>query len=129
MEALENRPLLVGNKNTREFGYPKVDNIPSLIQRIAKGDRPAIRECYDLYAGLIWRVAVHATPTLAKAEDMTVNIFSDVWRFAGHYNPAQCTEKTFICLISRLHTSAGLTGLRKNAIRAQSLGKSPHTDA
>jgi RNA polymerase sigma-70 factor, ECF subfamily len=73
----------------------------SVLARIARGDAPAVRECIDEFGGLVWAIARRMTRSRADAEDAVQEIFVDVWRSAGRYDPAQGTEKVFITTIAR----------------------------
>jgi len=71
----------------------------SLLERVARGDQSAIRECLARYGGLVWSLARrHAG---GDAEDAVQDIFVDVWRSAEHFDPAVASEPTFIAMIAR----------------------------
>jgi len=73
----------------------------SVLARIAKGDPRAVRECIDEFGGLVWAIARRMLRNSADAEDAVQEIFTDIWRSAGRYDPAQGTEKVFITTIAR----------------------------
>jgi RNA polymerase sigma-70 factor, ECF subfamily len=72
-----------------------------VLQRIASGDATAVRECVDTYGALIWGLARRLTRTPADAEDATQEIFLDIWRSAGRFDPSQGSDKVFIAMIAR----------------------------
>src|ERR1700689_3362888 len=74
---------------------------PSVLQRIARGDSAAVRECIDQYGPLVWSIARRLSRTPADAEDATQDIFLDIWRSAGRYDAAQGSDKVFIAMIAR----------------------------
>jgi len=74
---------------------------PSVLQRIASGDSAAVRECIDEYGALIWSLARRLTRTPSDAEDATQEIFLDIWRSAGRFDPTQGSDKVFIAMIAR----------------------------
>jgi RNA polymerase sigma factor (sigma-70 family) len=73
----------------------------SVLQRIARGDEPAVRECIEEFGGLVRAIARRMTRTRADAEDAVQEIFVDVWRSAGRFDAAQGSEKVFITTIAR----------------------------
>jgi RNA polymerase sigma-70 factor (ECF subfamily) len=74
---------------------------PTVLQRIASGDATAVRECMDQYGPLVWSLARRLSRTASDAEDATQEIFLDIWRSAGRYDPARSTDKVFIATIAR----------------------------
>lgn len=73
----------------------------SVLERIAVGDSGAVSECIDEFGGLVWAIARRMTRSRADAEDAVQEIFVDVWRSAGRFDPAQGSEKVFITTIAR----------------------------
>jgi RNA polymerase sigma-70 factor (ECF subfamily) len=75
--------------------------VDSVLTRIAQGDARAVRECIDQFGGLVWAIARRLTRSHADAEDAVQEIFTDIWRSAGRFDPAQGSEKVFITTIAR----------------------------
>lgn len=73
----------------------------SVLTRVASGDARALRECIDEFGSLVWSIARRLTRTRADAEDAVQEIFTDVWRSANRFDPAQGSEKVFIATIAR----------------------------
>jgi RNA polymerase sigma-70 factor (ECF subfamily) len=73
----------------------------SLLQRVASGDTAAIGQVLDRYGGLVWSLARRAFPNAAEAEDAVQEIFLEVWRTAGRYDPGIAAEATYIAMIAR----------------------------
>jgi len=73
----------------------------SVLQRIARGDAAAVRECIEQYGGLVWSLARRLSRTPADAEDATQDIFLDIWRSAGRFDESQGSDKVFIAMIAR----------------------------
>lgn len=73
----------------------------SLFQRIANGDAAAVRECMDAYGGLVWSLARRYSESVADAEDAVQEVFLEIWKSAGRYDPAMGKESTFIATIAR----------------------------
>lgn len=73
----------------------------SLLQRVAAGDRSAVRECIDRFGGLVWSLARRGGFEEAEAEDAVQEIFVELWRFADRYDPAVASEAAFVAMITR----------------------------
>ena len=58
-----------------------------------------MQECLDRYGGLVWSMARRYAP--AEAEDAVQEIFVDLWKSAGRFDPAVASEAAFIAVISR----------------------------
>lgn len=55
----------------------------------------------DAYGGLVWSLARRYSESAADAEDATQEIFLEIWKSAGRYDPAMGKESTFIATIAR----------------------------
>lgn len=53
------------------------------------------------FRGLIWSLARRLCPDPTEAEDAVQEIFIDVWRSAGRFDPAIASEATFVATIAR----------------------------
>lgn len=73
----------------------------SVLRRVAAGDQAAVAEVVGSYGSLVWSLARRLSPTPADAEDAVQEIFLDVWKSAARFDPAQGSEKVFICMIAR----------------------------
>jgi RNA polymerase sigma factor (sigma-70 family) len=73
----------------------------TLLERIAAGDPDAVQECIDCYGALVWSLARRQLRQHADAEDAVQEVFIEIWRNAGRFDPARASEATFITMISR----------------------------
>jgi RNA polymerase sigma-70 factor, ECF subfamily len=73
----------------------------SVLVKVAQGDPLAVRACIDQFGSLIWSIARRLTRTRADAEDAVQEIFTDIWRSASRFDPAQGSEKVFVATIAR----------------------------
>jgi RNA polymerase sigma-70 factor, ECF subfamily len=73
----------------------------SVLNRIARGEARAVCECIDQFGGLVWSLARRLTRSRADAEDAVQEIFTDIWRSAARFDPAQGSEKVFVTTIAR----------------------------
>jgi RNA polymerase sigma-70 factor (ECF subfamily) len=73
----------------------------SVLDRVAQGDASAQRECIDRFGGLVWSIARRVTRTRAEAEEVVQEIFVDLWRTAGRFDPEQGSEEVFVTMVAR----------------------------
>lgn len=73
----------------------------TLLQRVANGDQQALAELTDRYGGLVWSLARRFCYGTAEAEDAVQEIFVDLWKSAGRFDPAVAGEATFVAMIAR----------------------------
>jgi len=73
----------------------------TLLERIAAGDPSAVKECMDVFGGLVWSLARRMSSSAADAEDATQEIFLEIWKSAGRYDPALGSEAVFVTTIAR----------------------------
>ncbi len=73
----------------------------SILRRIAEGDRAAVRECIARYGGLVWSMARRLSCNSADAEDAVQEVFIDLWKHAGRFDPSIASEPTFVVMLAR----------------------------
>jgi RNA polymerase sigma factor (sigma-70 family) len=72
-----------------------------LLPRIAGGDQSAVPECISRYGGLIWTLARRRLANREDVEDAVQEVFVDLWRSAGRFDPQVAEEITFVAMIAR----------------------------
>ena len=87
------------------------------LARAARGDEAAVRECLGRFGPLVWGLARRLSPTRADAEDAVQEIFLDLWRHGGRYDPSRASEEAFVAVIARRR----LIDKRRHAARRPSL--------
>lgn len=80
---------------------PVMESIAPVLPSVAAGERSAMETCLQRYEGLVWALARRMLGTGPEAEDAVQEIFIDLWRSAGRFNPAVGTEVTFVATIAR----------------------------
>ena len=73
----------------------------AILHKIAAGETNAVQDCLKAYGGLVWALARRMLRNSDDAEDAVQEIFLDVWKNAGRFDPAQSSETTFIAMIAR----------------------------
>ena len=59
-----------------------------LVRSMAAGDQHALRALYDQTHRIVYTLVVRITNNRETAEEVTVDVFHDVWRRAGTYDAA-----------------------------------------
>jgi len=88
-----------GSSRARPNGIRRV--IDTVLQRVAKAEPAALRECIDQYGGLVWSLARRFSNDDADAEDAVQEIFVNLWRSADRFDPSVASETTFVAMIAR----------------------------
>jgi len=88
----------------------------SLLQKLAKGDKAALSEFYDLYAGLVNGIALRILRDVAEAEDVVQEVFLQAWRQAERYDASRGTPQAWLCTMAR---TRALDRLRRRAARRE----------
>ena len=73
----------------------------AILQRIANGDRNAVKDCLDKYGGLVWSLARKMLRNSNEAEDAVQEIFIDIWKNADRFDESKASEITFVAMIAR----------------------------
>jgi RNA polymerase sigma-70 factor (ECF subfamily) len=88
----------------------------ALLHRVAAGDHAALGELYDRYAGLAHGLALRILRDAAEAQDVVQEVFVQVWRQAGRYDPARGSPQAWLCTIVRTRS---LDRARRRAARRE----------
>ncbi len=86
---------------TRRFKETRPAVSASILVRVAQGDGPAVQECMTTHGNLVWAMARRVLGRSADTEDAVQEIFIELWRSAGRYDPKLGTEVQFIATIAR----------------------------
>ena len=65
------------------------NNEQTLMARMQSGEQAAVGELYDLYGGTLYALAQRFTQDAAEAEEIVLDVFTQVWREAHRYNAAR----------------------------------------
>jgi RNA polymerase sigma-70 factor, ECF subfamily len=63
------------------------DDWAGLVRAIAAGDQPALRALYERTHRLVFTLAIRIGGTRESAEEITLDVFHDVWRRSADYDP------------------------------------------
>lgn len=77
------------------------DSDTALMLAIAGGGQQALAALYDRYASLMLAVALRVVGDQREAEDLLHDIFLELWRSAGDYDPGRGTVRAWLLLRTR----------------------------
>jgi RNA polymerase sigma-70 factor (ECF subfamily) len=91
----------------------------ALILGAARGDEQALAELYDRSSDMAFGLALRVLGDRDAAEDVLVEVYSQIWRTAGEFNPQRGSACAWLLMLTR---SRAIDTLR-------SRGRQPVTDA
>ena len=93
--------LLFGNKAKAPVSEAVWDG---LVQAIAAGDQRALHALYAQTHRIVFTLSMRIVSNRETAEELTVDVFHDVWRKASAYNPA--TGSVIGWILNQAHSRA-----------------------
>jgi RNA polymerase sigma-70 factor (ECF subfamily) len=75
-------------------------DIDSLLGRVARGDSSAFERLYDELSSAVFGLARRVVRDPARAEDVTQEVFLEVWRKAARFDSARGKAKTWVLTIA-----------------------------
>jgi RNA polymerase sigma-70 factor (ECF subfamily) len=72
-----------------------------ILAQVARGADGAMERCIDFHGGLVWSIARRHVKDPSLVEDVVQEIFMDLWKSAGRYDPERAAETTFIGTLAR----------------------------
>jgi RNA polymerase sigma-70 factor (ECF subfamily) len=109
-------PVPAGNES--ELG-PELSGEPLLldvIRRVASADQGALGELYDATSPTVFGLVRRIVGDYSAAEEVTVVVYSQVWRLASAYSEEKGSPITWLLLIAR---SRAIDHLRSRARRVK----------
>jgi len=72
-----------------------------LIRRIASGDQDALGQLYDSTNRAVFGLILRVLNEPAGAEEVTLEVYTQVWRQASNYDPSRGTPSAWLLTIAR----------------------------
>jgi RNA polymerase sigma-70 factor (ECF subfamily) len=79
----------------------RTDELPELIARTAQGDEVALAQLYDRTSSLVHGLALKILGEVEAAEEVTVDVYLQVWRQAERYDAARGAALGWLLTIAR----------------------------
>ena len=93
-----------------------VNRESEILKRIAANDKTAAQELVVTYGNFVYSLAKKFTYTHEDAEDAVQEIFLEIWKHAGRFDPQKSSEIGFVALIAKRKL---IDGYRKIKARPQ----------
>lgn len=93
---------------------PSEPDWEALLSRIAAGEQQALAQFYDQTSRLVYSIALRVVGNPADAEEVTLDVYSQVWRSAPDYSPQRGSPMAWLIMIAR---SRSLDRVRSREIR------------
>lgn len=71
------------------------------MRECALGDQAALAALYDETSRLVYSVAVQLLANTADSEEVTMDVYRQVWREAGRYDEGRCSVGGWLCMLAR----------------------------
>lgn len=73
----------------------------STLERIARGDAGAVRACIEEHGPRVTALARRMLGRAADVEDVVQEVFIEIWRHAGRFDPSKGSEAQFVAMVAR----------------------------
>jgi RNA polymerase sigma-70 factor, ECF subfamily len=99
-----------GTLQSRSANSRTHDDDAALMRRIAGGDETALTAAYDRYARLVYSVALRVLGNVQLAEEVSQDIFYQLWRTAPAFNPSRGSLSGWLLVCARNRAISRLRG-------------------
>jgi RNA polymerase sigma-70 factor, ECF subfamily len=72
-----------------------------LIDRVRSGEQSAFAALYDESSPLVYGLTVRILGNKADAEEVTLDVYKQIWRTAKDYDPARASVQAWIVMLAR----------------------------
>ncbi len=100
---------------------PESKELLLVLERMGRGDHAALAKAYDLIGGAVFSLAVRMMRDRQAAEDVTQDIFVQVWRQSAGFDTSRGSGEAWIMMIARSRILDRLRS-RSAGIRMKSVG-------
>lgn len=81
-------------------GSPPETDPAALLAAVAGGDLDEFERLYDVLAPLVFGVARRVVRDPSRAEEVTQEVFTEVWRQAARFDPSRGSVRTWVLTIA-----------------------------
>ncbi len=105
-------------------GAPQ-DRLPGVLSRVAGGEEAALGQLYDVTSPKVFGLAYRILRQREAAEEVTLDVYTQVWREAARYDPARGTVMNWLLAIARTRAIDSLRSHRRAREVEQPLESAP----
>ncbi len=102
--------------NVHVNSTPEDQNMAKLISQVANGNESSLSELYDSTSGYVYGLAFRILADVADAEEVTIEVYMQVWNKAAEYDPERSTPLSWLLMLTR---SRAIDKLRSGAKRSK----------
>jgi len=73
----------------------------ALVVQVAEGNEPALTRLYDVTNRIVYGLALRILGDSSTAEDVTLEVYLQVWRIARTYDPGRGTVSSWLVTLTR----------------------------
>ena len=97
----------------------RADDDKKVLALIVQSDREALGALYDRYGGAVYSLSMHMLRDSGAAEEVTQDVFFNVWRRASSYNAQRGSVTAWLFSIAHHRTIDELRRRRREQTRVQ----------
>ncbi len=97
----DGRTISLGEWRTRRSRVKTHDPGSTPLERVAQGEPGAMVACVDAYTSLVWSLARRWFGQGEDAEDAVQEVFVELWKSAGRFDPTRASDRGFVAMIAR----------------------------
>lgn len=79
---------------------PDDDGLASYLARAGRGDQQAFADLYDHLAALVHGIVLRVVRDPSQSEEVTQEVFVEMWRLAARYEPSKGTVRTWAATVA-----------------------------
>jgi DNA-directed RNA polymerase specialized sigma24 family protein len=85
--------------NMQHLSIAVITDERSLIAKLIKREPAALEVLYDRYSPILYTVGYEILNSAEEAEEVVLDIFTQVWRNPGSYNPQRGAVDTWLFML------------------------------
>jgi len=86
----------------------------ALLTQIAQQNQVALSALYDRYSRVIYSIAYKSLGSSEEAEEVVLDVFAQVWRIAGRYDPTKGRADAWLFMLARSRVFDRLRSLQRS---------------
>ena len=97
-------------------GFETEENLSEMIARMADQDQSALEQFYDRTSPLVYGLVLRILNNPSVAEEVTLDLYSQVWRQAAQYSTLRGAPITWLLMMARSRAIDSLRSRRKETL-------------
>jgi hypothetical protein len=110
------RTIFLATTKSLLDGFATRANLVEIILRMAEMDQSALAEFYDRTSRLVYGLVQRIVNNPSVAEEVTLDVFLQVWRQAEQYSESRSAPTTWLIMMARSRAIDSLRSHRKHKL-------------